>query len=49
MEDITERSGLGVLDDTTAALFVDFRNIGRQDLVVITTLAPLLFLNRGDG
>jgi tetratricopeptide (TPR) repeat protein len=49
MEDITEHSGVGVLDDTSAALFVDFRNIGRQDLLVVTTLAPLLFLNLGDG
>ena len=49
MEDITEAAGVGVLDDTTAALFVDFRNIGRQDLVVVTAQAPLLFLNQGDG
>ena len=28
-EDITERSGLGVLDETTCALFADFRNSGR--------------------
>jgi len=49
MEDITERAGLGVLDPTASALFVDFRNIGRQDLVVVTVDAPLLFLNQGDG
>ena len=49
LEDVTERAGVGVLDDTASALFVDFRNIGRQDLVVVTTLAPLLFLNQGDG
>src|SRR5579864_421941 len=47
MEDITERWGVGVLDDTTAALFVDFRNSGRQDLVVLTIGGPLLFLNEG--
>ncbi len=47
MEDITERMGVGILDDTTAALFVDFRNSGRQDLVVLTIGNPLLFLNEG--
>jgi tetratricopeptide (TPR) repeat protein len=49
MEDITERANVGVLDPTASALFVDFRNIGRQDLVVVTVDAPLLFLNQGDG
>lgn len=46
--DITEQAGVGVLDDTTCALFVDFRNSGRQDLVVLRSLGPLLFLNNGD-
>ncbi|MCU1235831.1 MAG: repeat-containing protein [Candidatus Solibacter sp.] len=45
MEDITERWGAGVLDDTPSALFVDFRNIGRQDLLVLTVTGPHLFLN----
>ncbi len=49
MEDITERAGVGVLDDTASALFVDLRNSGRQDLVVLTIHGPLLFLNQGDG
>ena len=49
MEDITDRAGVGVLDDTSCALFLDLRNIGRQDLVVATVHAPLLFLNEGDG
>jgi tetratricopeptide (TPR) repeat protein len=49
MEDITERAGVGILDDTTCALFLDLKNIGRQDLVVATMHAPLLFLNQGDG
>ncbi len=49
MEDITERAGVGVLDDTSCALFLDLRNIGRQDLVVATIHAPLLFLNEGNG
>jgi tetratricopeptide (TPR) repeat protein len=48
-EDITERSGLGVLDETTCALFADFSNSGRQDAVVLRSSGPLLFLNRGDG
>ncbi len=49
MEDITESSGLGVLDDTTCALFVDFRNSGKQDVVVLRGSGPLLFLNDGRG
>ena len=49
MQDVTERSGVGVLDDTTCALFLDLRNLGRQDLVVATIHGPLLFLNQGDG
>jgi tetratricopeptide (TPR) repeat protein len=49
MQDITERAGLDVLDDTASALFVDFRNTGRQDLVVLRATGPLLFLNQGDG
>jgi tetratricopeptide (TPR) repeat protein len=47
LEDITERLGVAVLDDSTAALFLDLRNSGRQDLVVLTTSGPLLFLNDG--
>jgi tetratricopeptide (TPR) repeat protein len=49
MVDITERSGLGLLDDTASALFVDFRNLGRQDLVVLLPTGPLLLLNDGAG
>jgi tetratricopeptide (TPR) repeat protein len=48
-EDITERSGLGVLDETTCALFADFSNSGRQDAVVLRASGPLFFVNRGDG
>jgi len=48
-EDITERSGLGVLDETTCALFADFGNSGRQDAVVLRSSGPLYFVNRGDG
>ena len=49
LEDITERAGVGVLDDTSSALFVDFRNSGLQDLLVLRSGGPLLFLNQGDG
>ena len=48
-EDITERSGLGVLDETNCALFADFRNSGHQDAVVLRASGPLYFVNRGDG
>jgi tetratricopeptide (TPR) repeat protein len=48
-EDITESSGVGILDNTACALFADFSNKGRQDLVVVRANGPLLFLNRGTG
>ncbi len=47
MEDITEAFGLGVLDETASALFLDLRNSGRQDLVALTVSGPQLFLNEG--
>jgi tetratricopeptide (TPR) repeat protein len=47
LEDITDHAGVGVLDPTSSALFVDFRNSGRQDLVVLRPDGPLLFLNQG--
>jgi Flp pilus assembly protein TadD len=49
MEDITESAGIGLLDDSASALFVDFRNVGRQDLVVLLPSGPLLLLNDGHG
>jgi Flp pilus assembly protein TadD len=49
MEDITERAGVGLLDNTACALFVDFRNSGLQDLVVLTAAGPLYYLNDGGG
>ncbi len=49
MLDITEHAGVGLLDDTSSALFVDFRNLGRQDLVVLLPTGPLLLLNDGNG
>ena len=48
-EDITEASGLGLLDNTACALFADFDNDGRQDVVVVRASGPLLFLNQGGG
>ena len=48
-EDITESSGAGVLENTACALFADIDNDGRQDLIVVRTEGPLLFLNQGDG
>jgi tetratricopeptide (TPR) repeat protein/peroxiredoxin len=48
-EDITEASGLGILDNTACALFADFDNDGRQDVVVVRASGPLLFLNEGSG
>src|SRR5580658_9312253 len=48
-EDITRKSGLDILDETTCALFADFRNSGLQDLVVLRRSGPLLFLNQGNG
>jgi tetratricopeptide (TPR) repeat protein len=48
-EDITESSGLGMLENTACALFADFDNDGRQDVVVVRASGPLLFLNQGGG
>ena len=42
-EDVTEKAGVGVLDDTACALFADFDNKGRQDLLVVCGTGPLLF------
>ncbi len=46
--DITEAWNVALLDDTSAALFIDVRNIGRQDLIVLRNSGPLLFLHDGD-
>lgn len=48
-EDVTVRAGVGILDDTACALFLDLRNGGLQDLVVLRSAGPVLFLNQGDG
>jgi Flp pilus assembly protein TadD len=48
-EDITEDSGVGLLDNTACALFADFNNDGLQDLVIVRAEGPLLYLNQGGG
>jgi tetratricopeptide (TPR) repeat protein len=48
-EDVTARAGVGVLDNTACALFVDFDNRGLQDLLVVCGTGPLLFINQGSG
>jgi tetratricopeptide (TPR) repeat protein/peroxiredoxin len=48
-EDITQSSGVGVIENTACALFVDVNNDGRQDLIVVRSTGPLLFLNDGNG
>jgi Flp pilus assembly protein TadD/peroxiredoxin len=48
-EDVTEASDVGVLDGTACALFADFENKGRQDLLVVCSSGPLLFVNQGNG
>jgi tetratricopeptide (TPR) repeat protein len=48
-EDVTEASGVALLDNTACALFADIDNDGRQDLIVVRAGGPLLFLNAGDG
>jgi tetratricopeptide (TPR) repeat protein len=47
LTDITETWGVGLLDETSSALFLDLRNIGRQDLIVLRSGGPILFLNEG--
>lgn len=48
-EDITESSGVGVLENTACALIVDVDNDGHQDLIVVRAHGPALFLNEGGG
>ena len=48
-EDVTEKAGVGVLDNTACALFADFDNRGLQDLLVVCGTGPLLFRNQGNG
>ena len=46
-EDITEKAGVSVLDDTASSLFADVDNDGDEDLILATATTPLLFLNDG--
>jgi Flp pilus assembly protein TadD len=48
MTDITEPWGVDLLDDTSSALFLDLRNNGRQDLIVLRISGPVLFLHEGN-
>ena len=48
-DDVTEASGVGVLDNTACALFADLNNDGHQDLIVVAVDGPLLFQNQGGG
>ena len=48
-EDITDASGAGLLDDTAQPVFADIDNDGDQDLVLATSVQPLLFRNDGRG
>jgi tetratricopeptide (TPR) repeat protein/peroxiredoxin len=48
-EDITEASGLGILENTACALFADVDNDGRQDAIIVRSEGPLLFLSDGGG
>jgi tetratricopeptide (TPR) repeat protein len=46
--DITEQWGVDLLDDTSCALFLDLRNTGRQDLIVLRSSGPVLFVHEGN-
>ncbi|HXY52413.1 MAG TPA: FG-GAP-like repeat-containing protein [Terriglobales bacterium] len=48
-DDITEAAGVGVLENSACALFIDVDNDGLQDLIVVCAGGPLLFLNQGAG
>ncbi|HLV88654.1 MAG TPA: FG-GAP-like repeat-containing protein [Candidatus Sulfotelmatobacter sp.] len=48
-EDVTEVSGLGILENTACALFADFSNRGHQDAIIVRNNGPLLYINDGGG
>ena len=47
-EDITYAWNAGLLDQTAGALFLDLRNTGLQDLILLRDTGPVLLLNRGN-
>ena len=47
MADITAQWKANMLDDTSSALFLDLRNSGRQDLVILRGGGPVLLVNEG--
>ena len=47
LTDISKQWNVHMLDDTSAALFLDLRNTGRQDLVVLRSGGPVLLINEG--
>jgi hypothetical protein len=49
LTDVTEGSGADLLDDTSAALFLDLDNDGAQDLVLATVSQILVLRGGGDG
>ena len=49
VRDVSREAGLDILDDTASALFVDLRNSGAQDLVLVRSSGPMLFINDGKG
>jgi tetratricopeptide (TPR) repeat protein len=49
LEECSAEAGIDLLDDTASALFLDLRNSGAQDLVVLCPGGPELFLNDGRG
>jgi Tfp pilus assembly protein PilF/peroxiredoxin len=48
-EDITDSSGLGLLEDTQHSIFADVDNDGDEDLILIVGAGPVLFRNDGHG
>ena len=48
-EDVTEKAGLGSLDETRYVLFIDVENDGDQDIVLVNSGGPVLYLNDGKG
>ena len=49
LTDITEGSGADLIDDTSAALFLDLDNDGAQDLVLATVSQIMVLRGAGDG